>query len=689
VITKLLVANRGEIARRIMGSAHAMGIACVAVCSDADALAPHVAEADEVVRLPGNTPAETYLRADLLVAAAKASGADAVHPGYGFLSEDAAFARACIGAGLTFVGPPPEVIEAMGSKLAAKATMAGAGVPVLPTVRIPRGTGEGSQADAGLVEGSLDEGGPIEHQLVESDLIRAATELGWPVLVKASAGGGGRGMRVVEQPDELADAVASAAREAHSAFGDGTVFLEPYISRPRHVEVQILGDVHGTVVHLFERECSIQRRHQKIVEECPSPALTAEMRTAICATAVTAASAIGYIGAGTVEFLLLPDGSFAFLEVNTRLQVEHPVTEFVTGLDLVRLQLLVAEGRPLPPEVVQPRSEGHAIEVRLYAEDATRSWQPSAGRLHRFCVEAGPGIRVDSGVEDGSEVSPYYDPMLAKVIAHGATRQEAARTLARALATAQVHGVTTNRDLLVRILRHPEFLSGDIDTGFLQRHDPAELGRPLATDEATHIHAVAAAVAGQAERRRQATVLGGLPSGWRNIWSQMQTTTFVGTGDPIRVGYRFDRANRCRAVTIDDVPRPDIEVTACDGDAVDISVDGVIRHYRVHHLEATTWVDGPDGSSVLDEVPRFALPGSQLAAGALVAPLPGTVVKVAVSVGDVVDAGDTLIAIEAMKMEHEVRAAVGGTVTEIHVAAGEQVEAGRLLVVLGGQDADG
>jgi acetyl/propionyl-CoA carboxylase alpha subunit len=691
VISKLLVANRGEIARRIMRSAHAMGIACVAVASDADAGAPHVAEADEVVRLAGNTPAETYLRSDLLVAAALASGADAVHPGYGFLSEDPGFARACLAAGLIFVGPPPEVIEAMGSKLAAKATMAGAGVPVLPTVRIPHGTGEGEQADGGVVEGSLDEGegGPIEHHLVEKDLIQAATELGWPVLVKASAGGGGRGMRVVERPDELAEAVASAAREAHSAFGDGTVFLEPYISRPRHVEVQILGDTHGTVVHLFERECSIQRRHQKIIEECPSPVVTPALRTEMCTTAVAAANAIGYVGAGTVEFLLLPDGTFAFLEVNTRLQVEHPVTELVTGLDLVRLQLLVAEGHPLPPEVLDPPRRGHAIEVRLYAEDPTRSWQPSAGHLQRFSVPGGPGVRVDSGVEDGSEVSPYYDPMLAKVVAYGETRHEAARTLARALDTAQIHGVTTNRDLLVRILRHPEFLSGDIDTGFLQRHDPAVLGAPKATPETEHLHALAAALAAQADRRRHATVLRGLPSGWRNVASQMQTASFTGRGDQIDVGYLFDRQNRCTSVTINAEPRSDIEVMTCDADAVELSVSGVVRHYLVHRGDATTWIDGPDGSTALTEVPRFALPGSTLAAGALVAPLPGTVVKVAVSVGDAVHAGDTLIAIEAMKMEHEVRAAVGGTVTEIHVAAGEQVQAGRLLVVLDPQDSDG
>jgi len=679
VITKLLVANRGEIARRIMRSARAMGIVCVAVCSDPDADAPHVTEADEFVRLPGSTSAETYLRADALVAAALASGADAVHPGYGFLSEDAGFARDCAAAGLVFVGPPPAVIEAMGSKLAAKATMAGAGVPVLPTVRIAAETGEVIQGDDDPGDGS--EGGPIERRLVESDLVDAARELGWPVLVKASSGGGGRGMRVVEGPDDLADAVASATREAAAAFGDGTVFLEPYIARPRHVEVQVLGDVHGTVVHLFERECSIQRRHQKIVEECPSAAVTPALRAEMCATAVTAARAIGYVGAGTVEFLLLPDGTFAFLEVNTRLQVEHPVTEMVTGLDLVRLQLLVAEGLPLPPEVLDPQCLGHAIEVRLYAEDPTRSWQPSAGRLERFSVPTGPGLRLDSGVEDGSEVSPYYDPMLAKVIAHGPTRDDAARALAGALDRAQIHGVTTNRDLLVRILRHPEFLSADIDTAFLARHDPALLGAPKATAAVEQLHALAAGLAAQAERRRRAPVLGSLPSGWRNNPSQLQTCAFDGRADRIDIGYRFDPRGGAE-VAVDGKPRPDVEVVGCDPDQVVLSVGGVVRRYQVHRVGTSVWVDGPDGSSSLTEIPRFALPGSQLVAGALVAPLPGTVVKVAVVAGDRVEAGVTLIAIEAMKMEHEVKATAAGTVAEVHVAEGEQVEAGRLLVVL-------
>jgi propionyl-CoA carboxylase alpha chain len=669
MIRKLLVANRGEIARRIMRSAHGLGMACVAVASDPDAVMPHVAEADEVVRLPGAAAADTYLRTDLLVQAALRSGADAVHPGYGFLSERAEFARACEEAGLTFVGPPASVIESMGSKLAAKRTMAAAGVPVLPSVEVPAEMAAGAGGVEARGEGA-------------AGLAGHAAELGWPVLVKASAGGGGRGMRVVAEAGALAGAVASASREAAAAFGDGTVFLEPYVTRPRHVEVQIVGDVHGDVVHLFERECSIQRRHQKIVEEAPSPAVDAELRARLGDAAVRAARAIGYVNAGTVEFLLLPDGRFAFLEVNTRLQVEHPVTELVTGLDLVALQLRLAEGAPLPPEVTGARLEGHAIEVRLYAEDPTQRWRPSAGRLEHLSVPGGAGVRVDSGVESGSEVSPYYDPLLAKVVAHAPSRSEAARRLDRALAGARVHGLVTNRDLLVRILRHPEFLDGAIDTGFLERHDPAELGAPLAGADAERHHAVAAALAAQAARRAAAPVLRPMPSGWRNNPAGLQRSTFVGRHGRVEVGYRFDRTGRLSVLSVDGDERHGITVAACAPQWVRLSVHGIERRYDVARRGAVSYVDGADGSSALEEEQRFPLPGSKLAAGSLVAPLPGTVVKVLVAVGDVVDAGDTLVAIEAMKMEHEVHAPAAGTVHEVDVAAGDQVEAGRVLVVV-------
>jgi propionyl-CoA carboxylase alpha chain len=658
VIRKLLVANRGEIAVRVMRSAHEAGIACVAVCSDPDSDAPHVSDADEVVRLPGASPTDTYLRADLIVEAAHLAGADAVHPGYGFLSENAGFARASAEGGLTFVGPPADVIEAMGSKLTAKATMAAAGVPVLPTVEIDGLAGSGTGAG--------------------SDLAERVAQIGFPVLVKASAGGGGRGMRIVEDASALEGAVESAGREALSAFGDATLFIEPYARRPRHIEVQVIADSHGNVSHLFERECSIQRRHQKIIEESPSAAVDEATRAKLCDAAVTAARAVGYVNAGTVEFLMLEDGSFAFLEMNTRLQVEHPVTELVTGLDLVRLQLVVAEGGELPSEARFPVMRGHAIEARLYAEDPTADWRPSVGRLHRFDIPMTPAIRVDAGVTDGSVVSPWYDPMLAKVIAHAPTRSEAARALASCLASSQLHGITTNRDLLVRILREEEFIAGDIDTGYLVRHDPAELGAPLASHEARRRHAVAAALASQQARRSTEKVLGGIPSGWRNNFSEPQRVSFVGHDGEIEISYRFDRTGR----HVDVSGMTDLQVLSAESTKVVLSDGGVARTYSVNQVGLHYYVDGPDGSSDLTYVERFKLPESLLEPGALVATLPGTVVRVEVAVGDHVSAGDILVAIEAMKMEHEVRASHGGVVASVAVAAGEQVESGRLLVVV-------
>lgn len=641
VIQKLLVANRGEIAARIMRTAHAMGIATVAVHSDPDADAPFVRLADEAVRLPGAAPADTYLRGDLLVAAARATGADAVHPGYGFLSENAGFARACAEAGLTFVGPSPDAIASMGSKLEAKALMEKAGVPVLP---------------GGLLTEDTD-----------------AAAIGFPLLVKAAFGGGGRGMRVVTDPSALAEAVEGARREAASAFGDGTVFLERFVVDPRHVEVQILGDAHGEVVHLFERECSIQRRYQKIVEECPSPAVDDALRAELGAAAVAAGKAIGYTGAGTVEFVLDRDGRFFFLEVNTRLQVEHPVTELVTGLDLVALQLRVAEGEPLPPQVVGAALSGHAIEARLYAEDVPAGFLPATGALHRFRVPELPGVRVDAGVADGSVVGTHYDPMLAKVIAHGRTRAEAARLLAGALQRAELHGVTTNRDLLVAILREPEFLAGRTDTGYLTRHD---LGAEPAGGP---VHAVAAALAAQAANRASAPVLGGMPSGWRNVGGMPQRVAYTLGGEGVDVGYAFRRSGV--EVTVNGEPLP-VRLLRAAPEAVELEVDGVRRAYAVHRVDGWSFVDGPDGSAALAEVPRFADPNAVAHAGSLLAPMPGGVVRVLAAQGDAVSAGQALVVLEAMKMEHTVTAPVDGVVAEIAVAPGDQVNTGQVLVVV-------
>ncbi|WP_340683055.1 biotin carboxylase N-terminal domain-containing protein [Amycolatopsis coloradensis] len=647
MIEKLLVANRGEIARRVFRTCRDAGIGTVAVFSDADADAPHTAEADIAVRLPGNAPADTYLRAELLIKAAVETGADAIHPGYGFLSENAAFARAVIDAGLTWVGPPPEAIESMGSKVESKRMMAEAGVPIL------------SELD------------PAE--VTEADL---------PLLVKASAGGGGRGMRVVRTLGELAEAVEGASAEAASAFGDPTVFCERYLETGRHIEVQVLADTHGTVWAVGERECSIQRRHQKVVEEAPSPFVDEAMREALFDAARKAAQAIDYVGAGTVEFLAGPDGRFYFLEMNTRLQVEHPVTEATTGLDLVSLQLRIAEGEHLPIE--EPETRGHAIEVRLYAEDPAAGWQPQSGTLHRFELpaaqrefEVGPGVRLDSGFVSGQTVGVHYDPMLAKVIAYAPDRRSAARALAGALAGAQIHGVVTNRDLLVNVLRHEAFLAGETDTAFFDRHGLEALARPLATVDTVRISALAAALAGAATNRSEARVQSRLPSGWRNVRSQGQRKRFRHGDVEIEVGYSLGR-DGLRADGFEGVEL----VSAESGDVV-LEVSGVRRKFAVARYGDTVYVDSPEGAVELGVVPRYTDPDAALAAGSLVAPMPGTVVRLAVEAGDTVKTGDPLLWLEAMKMEHRIAAPADGVVTELPVVVGQQVEVGTILAVVG------
>ncbi len=619
VITRLLVANRGEIARRVFRTCRALGVSTVAVFSDPDAGLPHVREADLAVRLPGARPAETYLDVGRILDACRAAGADAVHPGYGFLSESAEFARAVLDAGLVWVGPPPGAIAAMGSKIEAKRLMQEAGVPVLPTL-------------------AADGGGD-----------------GWeyPVLVKASAGGGGRGMRVVRDPALLDAEVAAASREALAAFGDGAVFVEPLLEGARHVEVQVLADAHGTVWALGERECSVQRRHQKVVEECPSPGVTPELRERLCAAAVRAARAIGYVGAGTVEFLVRGD-RVAFLEMNTRLQVEHPVTELVHGLDLVRAQLEVAEGRPLPPEPPAPR--GHAVEARLYAEDD--AYVPQTGVLHRFEVTG--DVRVDAGVESGSVVSPYYDAMLAKVIAYGGTRAEAVRKLTAALRGARLHGPVTNRGLLLRVLTDPAFLAGDTHTGFLDAWGP-----PPAPPPPDGTAVLAAALALAAANRRSATVLRSLPGGWRNVRSQPRVARFA----EAEAGYD---------------PLPDgVVVVAAEPERVVLERDGVRRSFDVAvYGDGRVHVDGESGHVLLTPLPRLPEPVERVAPGSLPAPMPGTVLRVEVAPGDRVSGGQAVLVLEAMKMEHRVTAPADGVVSEVLVEKGRQVEAGTVLVVI-------
>jgi propionyl-CoA carboxylase alpha chain len=649
VITSVLVANRGEIARRVFRTCRALGLGTVAVYSDADADSPHVAEADVAVRLPGSTPAETYLQPALLVAAARRAGADAVHPGYGFLAEHAEFACAVVDAGLTWIGPSAAAIEAMGSKIEAKRLMAAAGVPVLP------------QLDTALL---------------------TATDL--PVLIKASAGGGGRGMRVVTRLDDLADAVALARHEAESAFGDPSVFCEPYLADGHHVEVQVLADEHGTVWTVAERECSIQRRHQKVIEEAPSPLVqrTGGMRERLFSAASAAAKAIGYTGAGTVEFLAAQDGRFYFLETNTRLQVEHPVTECTTGLDLVALQFHVADGGRL--EADPPPPSGHAIEARLYAEDPMADWQPQTGRLHRFSVPgvsaefatgtAEAGLRLDSGVVAGSVVGIHYDPMLAKVIAWAPTRSHAAALLADTLAKARVHGLVTNRDLLVRVLRHPAFLAGRTDTGFVTTHDLQSV--PRAAERVVDLSCLAAALALDSAARSESPVLPGISAGWRNVVSQPQRREFGTASGSREVRYRQERE---RLVADGLAGMSPVEVTP---DRVVLVDDGLRIAFDVARYGDLVCVDSAFGSVAVHPVPRFPDPGEQPLPGSLRAPMPGTVIRMAVEPGARVRAGEPMLWLEAMKMQHRVDAPADGVVAELKVRTGQQVDAGDVLAVV-------
>lgn len=688
LITSVLVANRGEIARRVFATCRRMGLGTVAVYSDADAESPHVTEADAAVRLPGNTPADTYLRADLLIAAARSAGADAVHPGYGFLSENAEFARAVQAAGLVWIGPPVAAIEEMGSKVAAKKMMDAAGVPVLA---------------------ELDPDEVTEDQL--------------PVLIKASAGGGGRGMRAVRTLAELPGQLAGARREAESAFGDPTVFCERYLETGRHIEVQVMADTHGTIWAVGERECSIQRRHQKVVEEAPSPLVEridaargpetgAEFRPAgatagtpvrtgggmrdrLYAAARQAAAAIGYTGAGTVEFLADESGEFFFLEMNTRLQVEHPVTECTTGLDLVQLQLEIAQGARLAPQ--PPAMRGHSIEVRLYAEDPAQDWQPQSGTVQRIDIPSvanefdlleRPGIRLDSGVVDGSPVGVHYDPMLAKVISYGRTRDEAARLLAGALRRARIHGLVTNRDLLVRVLCHPAFLAGDTDTAFFATHGLDTLSAPLVGPDEEKLSIVAAALAEAAANRSRATVVAGAPSGWRNLPSQSQRKSYESRTSGVHdIDYRFTRSG----VT---VPGFDgLELLSATPDQVVLAIPGaqgnegdahgpVRRQFAVARYDDLVCVDSAFGPVAVRRLPRFTDPADQVATGSLLAPMPGSVIRLGAEVGTTVTAGQPILWLEAMKMEHTIAAPVDGVLSAVNVEVGSQVEVGTVLAVV-------
>ncbi|WP_312382092.1 acetyl/propionyl/methylcrotonyl-CoA carboxylase subunit alpha [Stutzerimonas balearica] len=643
-IDTLLVANRGEIACRVMRTAKVLGLTTVAVHSAIDAEARHAREADIRVDLGGAKPADSYLLVDKLIEAAKASGAQAIHPGYGFLSENAGFARACDAAGLIFLGPPASAIDAMGSKSAAKALMETAGVPLVP-------------------------GYHGESQDYET--FRAAAEvIGYPVLLKAAAGGGGKGMKVVERESELAEALASAQREAQAAFGDARMLVEKYVLKPRHVEIQVFADRHGNCLYLNERDCSIQRRHQKVVEEAPAPGLSAELRRAMGEAAVKAAKTIGYVGAGTVEFLLDARGEFFFMEMNTRLQVEHPVTEAITGLDLVAWQIRVARGEPLPISQDEVPLNGHAIEVRLYAEDPDNDFLPATGTLDLYREAAdGPGRRVDSGVAEGDTVSPFYDPMLGKLIAWGENREQARQRLLAMLAETAVGGVKTNLAFLRRVLAHPAFANAELDTGFIARHQGELLPPQGELPESFWQLAASAFVQGEAERER-----GDDPhspwqskSGWR-------------AGLPAETDLALSCGEAQQMVRLRPASAPKAQLT---GEQLVVEQDGLRRQHWAIRRGDNLYVEWDGELRCVQRVDPIAeAEASHAHHGGLTAPMNGSIVRVLVEAGQHVEAGAALVVLEAMKMEHSIRAPQAGVVKSLYCSEGELVSEGTALVEL-------
>lgn len=670
-ISTLLVANRGEIARRIISTAHAMGISTLAVYSDADAGAPYVGEADQAVRLSGDRPADTYLSSARVVEAALRCGADAVHPGYGFLSENAGLAEACDAAGLVFVGPPASVVHAMSSKIEAKELASSVGVPVLPMVKVA------------TVAGALPTAGPG----VPAREILAARGLRFPLLVKASAGGGGTGIHLVRRYEDLHDALRTARREAESAFGDGTLFLEPFLEAPRHLEVQVLADEHGTVLHLFERECSVQRRHQKVIEEAPSPSISAPLRASMCAAALDLAEAVGYVGAGTVEFLV-EDELFYFLEMNTRLQVEHRVTELVTGTDIVRAQLLVASGAPLEWSQAELSARGVAIEARLYAEDPAAGYLPTTGTVEHYAHGTAPGVLFDDGIATGSAVSAHYDGLLAKVVACGDDRDEAIARLGRAVRGLQLDGVRTNRSLLAAVLEDAEFASGRVDTAYLERRD--DLARTTLPRAVGDAHALAAA-GFRALRSHARSPLSQLPASWRNVGVPSYTVTLrTGAGNldvsiegaPTSAQATIGGRSYAASVALGAQPTGPGAVAELDGAAVDVTLDGVRTRCAVRVRGDRVSVNTPAGQSDFIYGADAGVLSDDAGEGAVTTPVPGNVTAVVVQPGDSVREGDVLVIVEAMKMEHRVCAPADGTVVALTVTAGDGVDAHQVLALV-------
>ena len=648
---KILIANRGEIALRVMRTCRAIGISSVAVYSDADARAPHVRFADESVHIGPAPSKDSYLSISNIVEAAQRTGADAIHPGYGFLSENADFAEACKASRITFIGPTADVIRTMGLKATARRIMVEAGLPIVPGY-----DGENQSLDA---------------------LSRNAKDIGLPVLIKASAGGGGKGMRVVRDASELRESIEAARREAEKAFGDGTLLLEKYIDRSRHVEVQILADHYGHLIHLFERECSIQRRHQKIIEESPSPAVSTELRRRICEAAVAAGRAIGYTNAGTVEFILAPSGEFYFIEVNTRLQVEHPVTEMITGLDLVKLQIEIAEDRSLSLAQEDIKQHGHAIEARLYAEDPKNGFLPATGALQEWDAPTSiAGLRIDAGVERGTEVGIHYDPMLAKLIAHAPDHETARRRLSYGLKSLFAPGVKTNREFLIRVIEHSEFASGTYHTGFVDEH----VDDLIAADNVTEGLIAATVVALYLSKRRhaEAAILPHVREGYRNNPFRDPSMKLQVGEAALEISWR-PIADERFAISCGDW-QANAQIVSFEPGSIRLSIDGIQKIFRIAEAGDQVFVQSPSMSHVVTRLPRYPQTHAASEHESAYAPMPGQVLKVMVEVGQQVSAGDALVLLEAMKMEQTLRAATDGVVEAVLVKQGDVVAPGDRLV---------